>query len=310
MKRRIDFSNYLFRCHAVGKLMTGVNIGLTENQEKMFQDFDARYKGEGRPLTEKQTATYFELGAKKAAKPELSQTAKSYLNELHRAEFFGRTNDITSRYIDKGLMVEAKAMSLYSTVMDRPEFKNKQRAQNEFITGIADNVSGGKVRDLKSSFSLESYPLYDDKITNQLYYWQLQGYMDLFEVDDAELIYCLVDTPTNLIEDELRRMGWKHNLLTFSQDSFRDEAIPLVVETIQNHIFSREGLEKFCHDSSMVYIEWFEDFAEILPQFRVKIFELQKDEKAIKAMYEQIGNAREYLNSLSEGVADHLKIEL
>jgi len=297
---RTDFTDYLFRCHALGKLMTGVKVGLTPKQEETFQDLMKRFQGEGRALTEKQEQTFFDLGAKRSAKPELSSTSKTYLNEIHQHEALGRTNHIAAKYLDKGLQVEHLSASLYSEVTGRPIFKNKEHRQNQFIKGTADNAFK-KIRDLKSSWSLSTFPLYEVGITNSDYEWQLQGYMDLWDMDEAELIYCLVDTPAPLIDDEIRRLGWKTDLLTFD-GSIREENIPLVVELVGNHIFTRDGLENYCQLSANVHLEWFEDFTEIPADLRVKIFHTQRSPEMLEALYDQIGNARAHLNGLSKSI--------
>ncbi len=301
MKRITDYTNYKFRSHAVGKLMTGVKVGLTEKQEQMFNEFDLRYKGEGRKLTEKQEAIYFELGAQKKAKPELSKTAKTYLEELHRAEFYGRTNHIESAYIDKGLQVESKSITLYSEFTNQFFKSNKERKSNDYICGVTDFVPTDKIREIKSSFSLNSFPMYDTKPTNQDYIWQCQSYMWLHGLNQAELIYCLVDTPYKIIDDELRRLDWKCHLFGIDGEIQSEEAKEVVVEVVSNHIFTLDGLKEYCQQSSNVHIEWFTDFVEIEEKVRVKIFDIEFNPKMIESLKIQIGNARAYLNELYEG---------
>lgn len=295
-----SFEHYLFRAHAVGKLMTGTKVGLSEKQEELFQTYRARFQGEGRPLTEKQETTFHELGARRNEAPTLSATAKKYLDEIHQHEFFGRTNHLQAKYLDKGIQVEHLAVSLYSEVTGKPIFKNKEHKRNGYVKGTADNAFK-KIRDIKSSWGLDTFPLYESEITNSIYEWQLQAYMDLWNFDEAELIYCLVDTPFKLIEDELRRLSWKTDLLTINGD-VREDCIPMVVEVVQNHIFTSEGLKDFCHQSSIVEHDWFLDFYEIPAQMRVKIFKTERDAQKIEALYAQIENARKYLTGLSESM--------
>jgi hypothetical protein len=125
--------------------------------------------------------------------------------------------------------------------------------------------------------------------------------MDLWGFNEAELIYCLVDTPFNLIEDEIRRADWKHNILTVDGEVKKDSQ-DFVIELVSKHIFTHEGLDSFCQQSSTVYREWFSDFVEIPKELRVKIFQVQKDQSMLDALYLQIKNCREYLNDLSLSV--------
>lgn len=306
MERITDYSDYKFRAHALGKLMTGVKPALTPNQEKMLSDYQDRFKGEGKPLTPKQEETMADLLKKKRAKPVLSATTKSYLNELHRAAFFGRTNHISNRYTDKGLMTEKDSMTLYTRVIG-PMFKNKERRENEFISGEPDNAVR-KIRDIKSSWSLETFPMYETSIPTKDYEWQLQAYMWLWEMDEAELVYCLNDTPFKLIDDVLRSLDWKTDLFD-GNGEVRAGREDLLVETITNHIFTREGLEEYLQISSYsLNSKWFEDFSPVPDELRVKIFEYNRDEKMIEALKEHIPRCREYLNGLSLNIHDYLKI--
>lgn len=266
---RLDFSNYKFRCSSLGKIMTGVNPGLTQKQEEMYLQYDARYKGQGRSLTENQKAVYYDLGAKKYGSPKLSTTTKSYLEQLHLEEVFGRRKEIQSKYLDKGIMVEEDSLTLYTEVTGELFVKNKTRFENEYITGEPDNKQGNKIRDIKSSWELGTFPLYDSEIKNKDYIWQLMGYMILTGYTLSELIYCLVDTPLMLIEDEKRRISWKMGMLEIT-DELSEE------------------------------IERSMTFQDIPKEMRVKVFNLEYSEVYRDALYKQIDLCREYLNSLSE----------
>lgn len=262
-----NFDNYLFRCSSLGRIMTGVKIGLTENQEETYNAYNLRFKGEGRPLTANQIEVFHDLGAKKNAKPTLSQTTKTYLQEIHKEEIFGRRNEIRSKYLDKGIQVEEQSLSLYTEVTGELFLKNKERFNNEFITGEPDNKQG-KIRDIKSSWSFETFPLYDTEITNKDYQWQLMGYMELTGLKESELVYCLIDTPEMLIEDEKRRMSWKLGMIELPEE---------LGEEIEKNL----------------------TYSDIPQEMRVKVFSLEFSQKAIDALYSQIAVCREYMNELT-----------
>ena len=169
--------------------------------------------------------------------------------------------------------------------------------QNEFFDGECDNSQGKVIRDIKSSWIFESFPLTETGISNKLYQWQLDAYMDLYECDQAELIYCLVDTPTDLIEDELRRMDWKHNI-SDHVGNIREEHIPLIVETVSNHIYSFKGLEEFCHQSNSVMLSWFENFKEIPEAMRVKIFKQKHSQQRVDQLKQMIQLSRDHMDHL------------
>lgn len=298
----MDYSNHLFRCSQIGKLMTGISVGLTNAQEETFTAYDARYKGEGKPLTENQTRDYFELGAKKyGRKVGLSITTQNFLKELHKEVVFGRSKEIKNKYLEKGIQVEDYTLSLYTRVTNTLVIKNKERLTNLFLTGELDNNDKPKrkLREFKSSWDFSTFPFFDTEIPNTDYDWQTQGYLALTGYDDAELIYGLVDTPAKIIDDELRRLDWKHGIFNMEGD-VKPECISLVVETVSNLIYSKKGLKDYCKLSTNVYEEWFTEFKEIPEEQRLKVFHIKRDDNKINAIYNQIKVCREYMNSLTK----------
>ena len=294
----IDFSDYKFRSHASGKIMVGCKLPLTEKQEELLTGLQE--KQETGRITEKQMVTLGQLLEKKHAKPELSKSVQSYLKELHREEVFGIRKDITSKYLDKGIQAEEKSLSLLCNVTGNWYQKNKERFTNDFVTGEPDNTQG-KIRDIKSSWSFATFPMYDTEIPNKDYYWQLQCYMALTGMEEAELIYCLVDTPFKIVEDELRRLDWKFDT-TDGNGNIRKGCIDLVVETISNHIFSAEGLKLFCAHLPTIEEKWFTEFNPIPDPMRVKIFDVERNDEDIDTLYNQIELCREFMNDITIGI--------
>ncbi len=291
----MNFDNYLFRSHASGKLMVGLKPPLTINQEKeLIRLQDNQKQGK---ITEKQLITLGELLAKKHAKPELSATTKSYLQDLYREQYFNRNKAISTKYMDKGIRCEENSLTLYTETQKKLLLKNKIRYNNEFFTGEPDNTQG-VIRDIKTSWDFSTFPLFDTEIPNKDYYWQLQCYMDLTGTDKAELIYCLVDTPVKIIEDELRRLDWKVHLFDMNGNAI-EERIPLIVETVSNLLYTKNALEIFCQQSEFVHLSWFENFKEIEPEHRIKIFDVNRNDEDIELLKQQVIRAREYLNSIS-----------
>lgn len=302
----MDFSNHLFRCSSLGKLMVGLKEPLTQNQtEELNRLLEKRNIGK---ITDKQTITLGELLDKKLTKPQLSKTTIDYLKLIHKEVLFKRNKTLVAKYLDKGIQVEEKNITLYSEVTGKLFLKNKKRFNNDFFTGEPDNIQG-KVRDSKSSWDFSTFPFYETSIPNSDYDCQLNGYMDLTGIDEAELIYGLIDTPVKLIDDELRRMDWKHNLFT-SLGDVREDSIPLVVETVQNMIYTEKGLEEYCQQSTSVQLNWFTDFRPIPNHLRIKVFEIQKDAVKIEMMKEQVVRSREFMNNMSLEIANQFEVAI
>ena len=198
----------------------------------------------------------------------LSQTAKSYIEDLFNELEFGYRKEFSSRYTDKGLEMEDEAIQFASEQFDW-EFvvKNTERFTNDYITGEPDINTDSLLADIKCSWSLDTYPMFEADLKNKDYYWQLQGYMWLTGKTEAELVYCLMNTPLQIVEDEVRRAHWKAGLI--------DEDIDLRHEVQTKH-----------------------NYDNIPSKLRVKRYIVERDDKAIEKIIEKVEIAREYYKML------------
>lgn len=274
MKSRTDFTDYKFRCSSLGKVMIGVKPSITEKQSELLDTLLAKQRGGN--ITDKQLITLGQLIEKRDQRPTLSATTKTYLEQLHKEEVFTKREELRSKYLDKGIQVEEQSITLYSELTDTLFIKNKERRNNHFITGEPDNTQA-KIRDIKSSWSLSTFPMHDDQLTNMDYWWQLQGYMELFDLEESELIYCLVDTPEELINDEMRRVGWKAGFTADIPDELEQE--------IRNNM----------------------TFSDIPAPLRVKVFKVERDRLAMRQLEEQVIRCRTYLNNLSVKLGGYIQ---
>lgn len=301
---KLDFSNHLFRCSQLGQFMGELKPNLTAKQKETLVAYQEKQKT-GK-ITEKQTITLGSLIEKRDAKPELSKTAINKLREIHMEVLYNRSEDISSKYLDKGIAVEEQSKDLDSKIRRLLITDHPPRQNNSFITGQADAINGEIVIDYKSSWTRKTFPLYDNKVPTIAYYWQLQGYMWLYGKQDAELVYCLIDTPAEQVNDELRRLNWKHGI-SIDMDFVSPEHIPLIVETVTNHIYTSEGLIEYCAQSTMVELDWFEkSFVPVPDPLRHRVFKIERDEKAIEAIKTHVKMARKELMNLTETIAERL----
>ena len=133
----------------------------------------------------------------------LSATCKTYIKELVKEDLFGYKSTIDSKYLTKGIDMEDTSIDLYNEVHGTLYLKNTERLSNEFITGECDINAEDKIIDIKSSWSLETFPASPEDIDTVKtgYEWQLRAYMWLYDKPKAELAYCMVSTPDYLLKD-------------------------------------------------------------------------------------------------------------
>jgi hypothetical protein len=131
----------------------------------------------------------------------LSATCKTYIKELVKEDLFNYRTTIDSKYLTKGIDLEDTSIDLYNEVHNTLYLKNTERLENEFITGECDINAEDKIIDIKTSWSLETFPASPEDVNNKDYEWQLRGYMMLYDKPKAELAYCMVSTPDYLLKD-------------------------------------------------------------------------------------------------------------
>ncbi len=200
----------------------------------------------------------------------LSQTTKSYLQELAITEVYGIRKEFSSRYTDKGNEVEELSISLCNDVLETGFlYKNEEHFQNEWITGTPDVNTNEILLDVKSSWDAFTFfeKVLDDDLKNKDYFYQLQGYLWLTGKTEALLCYCLIDTPLQIVEDEIRREHWKQSLI--------EESLDLRAFVQAKHTFGHIPKEK-----------------------RLKTFKIAKDDVVIEAIKTRITECREYYDKL------------
>jgi len=198
----------------------------------------------------------------------LSKTCKSYLEELALEEVYGIRKEFSSRYTDKGNEVERESIDLAQDVLDMGfMYKNTEFFENDFLTGTPDVNTDTCLLDVKSSYDASTFPFFAEEIPNKDYMYQLQGYMALTGKRKSILAYCLVNTPYNIVEDEIRRAHWNHHLI--------DESDELRAEVEAKHVFDHIPMEK-----------------------RIKTFDVRYDKDVVKAIYERVKECRVYYDEI------------
>jgi hypothetical protein len=141
------------------------------------------------------------MTAPKLKSEQLSETAKSEIRRIAKEQFFGFSSSITTKPMIKGKDWEEESIALVNQVRGTFYVKNKERFENEFLTGEPDIILDHSIIDIKTSWSLETWPATPDEGVNKDYMWQLFAYCWLLDKPQAELIYCMIDTDDVLLGD-------------------------------------------------------------------------------------------------------------
>lgn len=295
----MDFSKYVFRCHYQGSLVS-VPKTLTLNQKETLSSYNERINNNGKPLTEKQKEDWHSLNSKlsESKKFNLSDTAKKILSDIVFFEKYGRNFRLTNKYFDKGLVVEKEARDLISDVLGQLLTSDTERKSNDWVIGSRDIKHDEIIIDNKACYNFETFNKHLTESNNEYYFRQLDSYMDLWGIKDSLLAYTLVDTPFRIIDDEIRRLNWSLDVLTLEGD-VKEDKIQLIIDLLQNHIYTRKGIEDYCSQSSTIKIEWFNNFIEIPKSQRVHFVNHPFDQTRIEQRNECLALARKYMNEIN-----------
>jgi hypothetical protein len=135
----------------------------------------------------------------KSKDEKLSVGAKTFLEEVAKEFVYSYHKVVTGKEMEKGTLVEGDSIDLYNSVFFTSYTKNTERKENDWLTGECDIFTGSKIIDIKSSWSLATFPATSAAGIDKDYEWQGRAYMMLWDVDDFENAYCLVNTPDDLI---------------------------------------------------------------------------------------------------------------
>lgn len=196
----MQYNNYLFRCSSLSKITGQCKEAITSLQLATI----AKYEAKAGDLTSKQKSEFTKLKNKRDKKLDfdLSVGAKNYCRLLVKKEVLNFTKNISSAAMEKGTICEDDSIELYNWLHLTDYKKNEISLSNEWIKGTCDvHVKGAKIQDFKTSKDKSTFPMLSDEIEVGGYQWQGDGYMFLYGEQKFELVYCLVQTPDELIPD-------------------------------------------------------------------------------------------------------------
>lgn len=215
----------------------------------------------------------------------ISAGAKTYCKNWLKDKLFSReTSFFGSKYTEKGNQVEEDGINLIVEVLKLGMvYNNTERKEDEYKAGEIDFIHEDTIIDNKSSFSLSTFPLFEDSLDKQ-YYEQMQGYLDLWDKPKGIVCYTLIDTPIELLAREIK---WLE-----TDDEKQSASL--------NHLFTKEAFEKakeslFPNAKSI-------NFEPIPKKHRVKAFEVYRDINFINDLHNKVIGCRQYINDLKNNL--------
>ena len=177
----------------------------------------------------------------------LSETAKSYIKQLAKENFYGYTSKVETKQMRKGTEYEMESISLVNSVWFGSNFiKNELRETQGYLSGHPDIITDDSIIDIKTSWSLETFPALPEDADS--YEWQVRGYMHLFNKPRAFVIFCMIDTDDELLSD------WDNR--DIHKVAHIDPAKRITVVTYERDGVLEELMEARLRDASEFYSQY------------------------------------------------------
>lgn len=231
-------------------------------------------------------------------KDKMGKTAQTYLRHLLIQEKYHRVKEITSKYLEKGIAGEEDGITLLSLFHKKYFVKNTVRLSNEFITGLPDIVVGDDIHkaeegyDTKCPYDIFTMPLKTDDL-NTDYYWQAQSYMWLTNAKKWTISYCLINSPFNILKNELNRLWYKLEMPD------EDNPVYLIAsrEIEKLHVYNLQEYNFENNNNKISEEGW--DF-DVPLENRLVEFVVERNDEDIERLKDRVVEAREYMEQLNE----------
>lgn len=221
---------------------------------------------------------------------EDSLTCKRKLIKIHREIKYHRYYNYSNKYTEKGIKMEQDAITLYSRVKKIKFKKNTERIVNDYFTGEPDIRTKGETIDVKCSWSLDTFPHALTDKPDKAYEYQGHGYMSLDNADKHTIVYCLVNSPLNLLIREKEKIYYN-----MDQPDEQNEAYKLAkMEVERNMIFD---IDQFKRDNPNYDLDTEDWIYDIPLEERIVEFTVLRDNKEMEKIYNRVKACREWMQN-------------
>lgn len=168
---------------------------------------------------------------------KLAKGVETIVQDWLKESIYGVKKEFSSKYTDKGNMMEDAAIEMAIKWLDLPLLttKNEKHFEDEYFTGTPDLILEDEILDIKCSWDCFSFPLFEDELPEKLYDYQLQVYMHLTGKRKARVVYVLMNTPEEIAQWEdkhdYNHVDKKYRIKTF-EVAYDEKKIELMQEQV------------------------------------------------------------------------------
>lgn len=229
-----------------------------ERQDKMINKESKTYiKNVGRLSFWQERVVEYEADK---GKDLISEGCKTYLTKMYGWQKYKKwiaPQGNGDGPIRKGVAAEDSAIRLINYLDNTDFIKNQKIISDEFLVGIPDILDGKVVKDVKSSWNIETFLSNLGKELKPEYALQMQGYLAITGLESGEVSFCLVSTPDAIIKEQYERLRTNgtqiteedmFNNLTFDDIPEKERRIRFIVERDEEMIEKIQKRVESCRD--------------------------------------------------------------
>ena len=195
-------------CTNIPLIMAGAKEPITDKQNKELEKLLQKEK-----LTDRQKSRIKILQDKRDAKQveTIGGSAKKMLISMYCKHKCGKRMEILNEQICnnvasvKGVVTESNSVEMLSKFDNKQYYRYKKYIKNDYLIGVLDAIdaecleNATKIIEIKTPLQMTTFLDYLTRPISNSTYLQLQGYMAITGLKEAELAYCLADLPDELI---------------------------------------------------------------------------------------------------------------
>jgi len=248
--KNIDFSKFKFWCSELSNLYS-LPRGFNKPSKREMSKYDKIASSSGEK-TEEDTLFLEMIDNKMMARYDhpISKSTKSFLIRLYGKSIYCKK--IASKgnmfsFLEKGLDMELEAIELMSKIDKTKYERQSDFAENDYITGKCDilSLSKNKIIDTKISWDVNSFLKARIDSVSKKHWYQVQGYMELYNIDKAEVAFVLLNTPPELIERERIKLTNKVMVGEISMEKYELDMSNLDLAYTYNNIPARNRVFRY-----------------------------------------------------------------
>lgn len=274
----------LFRSSGIGALATDKRGAvITDKQLEQIDYLNGKVRS-GKSLTQNQKDELAILKAKRDAPIEMSDTAKTFVEDVWLLNEKGYYRQLDTKYTDKGIFGEEDAISLLTEVDGIFYKKNTERIIKNHISGECDiNTIIEKIKTVEDTKCSWDPRTFMNATLDPLYEYQGRSYMYLYDAEQFWLRYCLIDAPAHIVAKEKDRLWYKfysNSMDDKTAQQLEEKLKPMFDQIDRNLVFSTSG--------------------KYTPQERVKTFKVERDDQLFKEkILDRIPAAIDYYKTIT-----------